>query len=129
MFLKIFWNNFWNFSKLILKVFENNFRKMFEVLFEIFRIFFKWFSKFFYTILKNLGNIFSKFFYFYSEGFPYFALAHFLKHPNPLKKFSPTPNFLYNFITYKIFYSANIFIPLFRIHFFEHLCFLAQLIF
>ncbi len=37
-----------------------------------------------------------------------------LEHPNPLRKFSPIPNFLFNFMTYEIFYSAKIFILLFR---------------
>ncbi len=49
-------------------------------------------------------------------GFLNFGL---LQHPNPLKKYSPAPNFLRNFMTSKIFHSAKIFIPFFWINFFR----------
>ncbi len=123
--------------KLILKILGNNFSKICqkdfskssEIFWYNFRNFstqYSKFSKIFPEILwSNSRNSFT----FTAVGILHFGLVYFLEHPNPFKKFSPATNFLFIYMTEKIFYSSKIFILLFRINFLEILCFLVRLIF
>ncbi len=81
----------WNFPKYFSKFSEITSRK-FPKLFEIFLYnsenFPKYFPKFY-----EFSKIFSPLLWWV------FYILEFLEHPNPLKKFSPPTNFLYNFMT------------------------------